>query len=296
MANGNLHIGLIGVGLIGASLIGALRRAGVLSRVSGWDPDAEALRYALEKGLLDQAASGTAEAVQDAEIVVLATPPWACAELFATLAPVLRPGQVVTDTSSVKRAPIAAARAALGSLLPYYVPGHPIAGKEHNGPAAADPELFRGHDTILSPLPETDPAALRAIEDLWRHAGARVLHMEASRHDEIFAATSHLPHFLAYTLVDFLSSLEEENEIFKHAASGFADFTRIASSSPRMWSQICADNRDSLLPLLLRFEGKLATLRDLLQARDWKGLEARFRHAKRERDNYLEGRATRDGN
>ncbi len=295
-AGRGLRMGLLGVGMIGGSLVHALRRAGALSSVSGWDPDPEVLHYAMEHGLLDHAAATPAAVAREADLVVLAAPPAACAELFETLAPVLHPGQLLTDTVSVKRAPIAAARASLGALLPRYVPGHPIAGTEHNGPAAADPELFKGCATVLTPLPETDAAALKAIADLWRRAGARVLHMEAARHDAIFAATSHLPHFLAYSLVDFLSSLEEEGEIFRHAAGGFADFTRIASSSPRMWREVCAGNRDLLLPLLHRFETRLGGLRKLLEEQDWEHLEERFRHAKQERDAYLEDPGTwRDG-
>jgi prephenate dehydrogenase len=204
--------------------------------------------------------------------------------LLQQLAPLLTPAMLITDVGSAKQCVIDAARKSLGSGIRALVPGHPIAGTEKSGPRNAVAELFTGRMAILTPLPENDAVAVARIRALWETAGATVQLLDPAHHDRVLAATSHLPHMVAYALVDCLARMDEREEIFRFAAGGLADFTRIASSSPEMWHDVCAANRDQLLAAMDRFEEHLRRIRVAVEQRDSGELLTIFRRAKAARD------------
>ncbi|GAB4348312.1 MAG: hypothetical protein Kow006_08880 [Gammaproteobacteria bacterium] len=277
---------IIGVGLIGGSLALALRRAGVVSEIVGCNRSRESLDRAVALGVIDRGETEAAEAAAGADMVVLAVPMGAMEGIFRKLAPVLSPGSVVTDAGSTKGHVLTAARNAFGEVPPFLVPGHPIAGTEQSGVEAAFPELYRNRRVILTPTAETDAEALARVRWMWEQAGAEVEEMSVEHHDEVLAATSHLPHMLAYCLVDTLARMEESREIFRFAAGGFRDFTRIASSDPRMWHDICFANRAELLKMLERFGEDLKELGRAIEAGDSDALMTIFQRAKAARDRY----------
>ncbi len=275
---------LIGIGLIGGSLALALKRAGACAHVAGFDQDEGALGAAMELGIIDSAHTSLAQAVAGSDIVLLATPLGAMPPLLQQVARLQTPGMLITDVGSAKQCVIDAARKSLGSGIRVFVPGHPIAGTEKSGARNAFAELFAGRMAILTPLPENDAATVARIQALWEAAGATVQLLDPAHHDRVLAATSHLPHMLAYALVDCLARMDEREEIFRFAAGGFADFTRIASSNPEMWHDVCAANRDHLLAALDRFEEHLRQIRVAVEQRDSGELLAIFRRAKTARD------------
>jgi len=281
---------IIGVGLIGGSLARALRRAGQVGEVVGCGRGKANLERALELGVIDRYSHDPAAAVQGADMVFLAVPLGAMAGVFETLAPVLAPGAVVTDGGSVKGSVIDDARRVFGQVPPWLVPGHPIAGTENSGVEASFAELYDNRRVILTPTPETDPAALQRVETMWRQCGAEVISMDVAHHDQVLAATSHLPHMLAFSLVDALSRMKENDEIFRYAAGGFRDFTRIASSNPVMWRDICVANRGELRGMLKRYADELHDLADALEEEDGGAhLLQIFERAKAARDRYVDG-------
>lgn len=282
---------LIGTGLIGGSLALALKRADVCAHVAGFDRDRAALDDAVQAGILDSAHDRLDRAVSGADVIVLAVPVGAMETLFAELAPLLTPGVVLTDVGSTKVNVITAARAALGPRCAAFVPGHPIAGTEKSGPRHAFADLFRDRITVLTPLPENAPADVARVRALWEGAGAVVQELDAAHHDQVLAATSHLPHLLAYALVDCLARMEDGGEIFRFAAGGFADFTRIASSSPEMWRDVCAANREPLLQALDRYTRELGALRDAVARGDSAALLEIFRRARDARAAFAARRA-----
>jgi 3-phosphoshikimate 1-carboxyvinyltransferase len=255
------RLALIGVGLIGGSLARALREAGAVGRIAGFDLDPEQTETALRLGFVDETAEDPAAAVAGADLVVIAVPVLAMDAVFDALLPSLAADAVVTDVGSTKGSVLAVARHRLGETYARFVAGHPIAGTEKGGALAARADLFRAHRVVLTPTAETDAGALRRVRGMWEAVGARVEVMDAAHHDEVFAATSHLPHVLAYTLVDLLESLETRRETFAYAAGGFRDFTRIAGSSPRMWHDVVRANRAALLPVLDQYLERLTALR-----------------------------------
>jgi prephenate dehydrogenase len=280
-----LHIAklvVVGVGLIGGSCALALRRAGAVGEVVGVGRTRANLDIALERGVIDRAqtldADWTHEAA-DADVVLLAAPVAQFPALFAALAGHLGSATAVTDAGSTKQDVIAAARAALGPAFSRFVPGHPIAGTEHTGAAAAFASLYDGRSVILTPLPETAAAATQRIAALWQACGARVTTLPAARHDAIFAAVSHLPHVLAFTLVAELAARPDAGAYFDHAASGFRDFTRIAAGSPEMWCDIALANRDALLAEIDVYDDALRAARALIAEGDSEALAAMFAQA-----------------
>lgn len=275
---------LVGTGLIGGSLALALKRAGACAHVAGFEVNDDTLRTALAAGVIDSGHTRLAEAVAGSELIVLATPLGAMAGLLRELALLLRPGMLVTDVGSAKGSVIAAARANLGAHISCFIPAHPIAGTEKSGPRDAFPEMFSGRVTILTPLPENTAADVAKVRALWEAAGATVQVLDAAHHDRVLAATSHLPHMLAYTLVDCLARMDEREEIFRYSAGGFADFTRIASSNPQMWHDVCIANRDNLLAMLDEFTGRLGELRTAVERGDGRTLLEIFRRAQSARD------------
>lgn len=278
------RLALIGVGLIGGSLARALRDVGHVREVIGYGRGLANLQRAVELGVADRVETSLSAAVRDADMVVLATPVGSMADILATIAPYLARAAVVTDVGSVKGTIATAARAALGEKLAGFVPGHPIAGTERTGVEASFSSLFVGRRVVLTPLPETGAEAVARVRAMWQAAGAEVVSMSVEHHDAVLAATSHLPHLLAYALVDMLARLDDSREIFAYAAGGFRDFTRIASSDPVMWRDISLANRDAIVDMLKKYRKEVDGLIAAVSAGDGGKLEALFAHAKAARD------------
>lgn len=281
------HLTVIGLGLIGGSLIRALREAGAAGRITGCDPDPRQGRYALDHKLIEVAESDPARAVAGAELVVIAVPVLRTGEVVRAIRAALPVGAILTDVGSTKQSVLADVRAVYDELPPWFVPAHPIAGTEKSGVANSLAGLFRNHRTILTPHAAQSRAALERVRDMWQAAGARVVEMDAARHDAIFAATSHLPHVLAYSFVDMLAGIDGHHEIFSNAGGGFRDFTRIASSSADMWHDIVRANAGPVLQLLDRQIGELQALRTLIAEGEWEALRVRFQRARDAREHYL---------
>ncbi len=275
---------IIGSGLIGSSLALALKQAGAVADVVGCGRNSATLQRALELGIVDHYSTDIAVAVQGADMVVLSVPMLAMREVLAQLQPVLQPGVMVTDVGSAKQSVIADARAVLGDKLGQFVPAHPIAGTEKSGPDAAFAELFRQRRVIVTPLPENNASDVARVVAMWECVGAIVECMDAEHHDHVLAATSHLPHLLAFTLVDSLARMDESHEIFRYAAGGFRDFTRIAASDPTMWRDIALANSFEIKQMLLRFQHELEVLQHDLETKDAQALFERFSRAQQARE------------
>ncbi len=279
---------IVGAGLIGGSFALALKQAGAVRTVAGLGRSPEAMARAQELGIVDEVCTTPQEAMRGADLVLLAAPVGQTGAILAALLPHLEPSTLITDAGSTKCDVVAAARAALGARVSQFVPGHPIAGSESNGPDAATAGLYRGKKTVLTPLPENAPAALERVAGAWRLCGALVHTLSPEDHDRVFAAVSHLPHLLAYALVDDIAAKPHAGMLFQYAASGFRDFTRIAGSSPEMWRDISLANRDALLHELDAYLAQLTTLRALLAAADGPGLESVYANAQRARREWIE--------
>ena len=282
------RLAIIGVGLIGGSLARALRAAGEVGEVVGCGRSLSNLERALEIGVIDSYSQDPARAVADADMVFLAVPLGAMRGTFTAIKDHLCDGAVITDGGSVKGSVIADALAAFGSVPPRFVPGHPVAGTEQSGVEASFVGLYHNRRVILTPLPQTDPDALKRVAHMWEVCGADVSRMDVRHHDEVLAATSHLPHMLAFGLVDALARMRENDEIFRYAAGGFRDFTRIASSDPVMWRDICLSNSDALGTMLADFSAEMADLADAIRRGDGDHLLEIFERAKLARDRYLD--------
>ncbi len=281
-------LAVIGLGLIGGSLARALRSADAVAAIHGFDPDDAQCQAAVALGVIDHAAASAAEAVREADVVVLAVPVLRTAEALAAVLPALKPGAVVTDVGSTKQSVLAdVQRVCGGTVPPWFVAAHPIAGTEKSGVAASFAELFKGKRLILTPHAAQNAAALETVRALWQMTGARVVQMDAARHDAIFAATSHLPHVLAYSFVELLSQGESSEEIFSNAGGGFRDFTRIASSSPQMWHDIVRANAPEVLGLLTAQIKQLQKMQALIEQQQWADLQALFERARTARERYL---------
>lgn len=280
-------VAVIGVGLIGGSFARALRACADVGTIVGCGRQLEHLQRARQLGVVDAIETDSARAVRQADLVMLATPVGAMGKLFEAIRPALQPQAIVTDAGSTKSSVIKAATQAFGCMPPRFVPGHPIAGTEHSGVDASFATLFDNRRVILTPTQATDVDALATVRTLWQALGARVSEMDAAQHDHVLAATSHLPHLLAYALVDTLARLAEHTEIFAYSAGGLADFTRIASSSPDMWSDIVLANRDELLPVLDSYTQGLDALRSAIAAGDRQTLHACFQRARKTRNEHV---------
>ena len=280
---------IIGVGLIGGSLARALREAGEVGEVIGCGRGEANLQAAVRLGVVDRYETDPAHAVAGADVVVVAVPLGAMAAVLRSIVPHLAPEAVVTDVGSAKGSVVEDVARIYGGIPPRFVPGHPIAGTENSGVEASFATLFQRRRVILTPLAETAATAHHLIQQMWELTGAEVVDMGVHHHDAVLAATSHLPHLLAYTLVDTLARLDDRAEIFRYAAGGFRDFTRIASSDPTMWRDICAANREQLLEMIALFNADLAQLAEAIRHDDHAAILATFQRAKRARDNlYLE--------
>ena len=282
-----MNIAIVGVGLIGGSFARALRRETGRLRVIGIDRERASLDDALRMGVIDEAA--TLAAVADCDAVLIAVPVRQFPIVIAELSGYLKPETVITDAGSTKQDVIAAARAALGARVSQFVPGHPIAGREHVGVAASETALFQGKNVVLTPIVENTAQSIERVRTLWQSCGARVVEMPAETHDAVFAAVSHLPHLLAFALVDEFAARPNAKTLFSFAASGFRDFTRIAGSSPEMWRDIALNNRDALLHEINAYETQLTGLRKLLEGNNGDALEAMMSRAKDARERWMAG-------
>lgn len=277
---------IFGVGLIGGSFALGLKAAGAARHIIGLGRNPANLERALELGVIDAAAKDPA-AVAGADLVLLATPVGQMAALMRAIAPHLGAGTVVTDGGSTKQDVVALAYRLLKDRVAQFVPGHPIAGAEHSGVTAARIDLFHKRKVVLTPLPENSAASIRRVRAAWRTCGARLYSMQPAEHDKVFAAVSHLPHLLSYALVNQVARHPNGRQLFDYAAGGFRDFTRIASSHPEMWRDICVANRKALLAELSGYQRELAEMKVLLRKGDAVGLEKIFARARAARDKWL---------
>ncbi len=285
---------IIGVGLIGGSFALALRKAELAGRIVGVGRSRENMARALKRGVIDEIAGDLPSALKHADIVFLAVPVGQTGEIMAQISPYLEPDSIVTDAGSTKQDVIAAARSHLAEHLQNFVPGHPIAGAEQSGANAARADLFRAKNVVLTPLEETSSNAVSQVKELWQACGARVSLMSASQHDKILATVSHLPHVLAFTLMNHVyrdgcapNGTLRPDDPLHFAGTGFRDFTRIAGSSPEMWRDICLGNRKALVSQIDAYQRELATLREMLARDDGDALEKAFASAREARQQWL---------
>ena len=279
---------IIGVGLIGGSLARALRDAGACQEVVGAGRNVGNLQTAVELDVIDRYETDLAQAVSGADMVVVCVPLGAMEGVFRAIKGQLAERAVLTDVGSAKGSVIEAAQRAFGSVPEFFVPGHPIAGTEQSGVEASFPGLYKDRRVILTPLPDTNAHATGRVRDMWEVAGARIVSMNPVHHDSVLAATSHLPHLLAYSLVDNLARQSSHDDIFRFAAGGFRDFTRIASSDPTMWHDIMLSNQSALLEVIDSYTDHLAGLRQLIADGDGVRIKALFADAKAARDRFAE--------
>ncbi|MBI5166716.1 MAG: prephenate dehydrogenase/arogenate dehydrogenase family protein [candidate division NC10 bacterium] len=274
------RVAIIGVGLIGGSLAGAIKKGRLAGEVVGIDQDPAILDQALELDLIDWGFPEAEKGVEGAGLVVLAVPVGSIVTLASRVNPHLREGSILTDVGSVK-APLVSA---IEPIMPpgrFYVGGHPIAGSERSGPEAASPDLFRGAKCILTPTERTDREALEKVKLLWEDLGSIVVTMDPYRHDQVFAAVSHLPHIVAYSLINTLLDLGEEGDkLLAYSAGGFRDYTRIAGSHPVLWRDICLENRVAILQMVARFKKALERVEEMIAAQDGEALQAEFERAR----------------
>jgi prephenate dehydrogenase len=280
-----MKVAVIGVGLIGGSFALALKQAKAATRVVGVGRNPANLKLALERGIIDSIAPDAASAARDADLVLVSTP---VAQFPAVFSALKETKALITDGGSTKRDVIAAARKALGKGIARFVPAHPIAGAEKSGAGAASADLFRGKRVVITPLRENAKESISKVEAAWSACGARVSRMDPEEHDAVLATVSHLPHVLAYALVHGVTKRNNSEQLFSFAAGGFRDFTRIASSHPEMWRDICLANRDRLLQEMKSYANDLGSIRKLIQKGDGAGLEKLFAAARDARNKWIQ--------
>jgi len=281
------RLAIIGVGLIGSSLALALKKAKAVEHVVGCGRSQTNLQKGIQLGVIDSYCDSVAEAVKDADVVVIAVPLGTMQSIFEQMSSVISSDTVVTDVGSTKGSVIEAARAGLGRRLNQFVPGHPIAGSEKSGVEAGTAELYQNRKIILTPLQENTQLSIDKISDMWQQCGAHIEYLSVIQHDKVLAATSHLPHLLAFSMVNYLSGLNDHDEIFKYAAGGFRDFTRIASSDSVMWRDVCLANGDALVELIDGYKKELDEVAEAIKHQDAEKLLELFGKAKLERDTLV---------
>jgi len=277
---------IFGVGLIGGSFALALRRANAVQEVVGFGRSLGTLQQAQQLGLIDRIGEDVRREVCDADLILLATPVAQMPDILERIVPYLGADTLISDGGSTKCDVVAAARRQLGNKIAQFIPAHPIAGAEQSGPAAARADLYQGKRVVLTPLPENSAVAVARLRAAWEACGAVVSELSAEQHDEVFAAVSHLPHLLAFTLVHDLAQRDNRDLLLSFAASGFRDFTRIAASSPEMWRDISLANRDALLREIEQYAAELHTLYQALEQRDAGKIEEMFSLARKIRSNW----------
>ena len=283
------RVALIGLGLEGGSIAHAMRRGGLAGRITGTARSAETRKVATEIGLVDEVMETAAEAVRDADLIVLAVPVGVMGAVAAEIAPHLKPGATVTDVGSVKRAVIEAVAPHIPEGV-HFVPAHPIAGTEHSGPRSGFAELFDNRWLLIVPPPGTDRDAVARLRALWEGMGSHVDEMEPDHHDLVLAVTSHAPHLIAYTMVGVADHLRRvtDSEVIKYSAAGFRDFTRIAASDPTMWRDVFLTNKEATLDVLGRFTEELFTLQRAIRMGDGEMLHAYFTETRAIRRGIIE--------
>jgi prephenate dehydrogenase len=280
-------IALIGVGLIGGSFALSLKKARAVEHVVGLDRHSSSLKAALQLGIIDSFADDMASAFADADLIVIATPVAQTTKILSAIYPYLQSNTIVTDVGSTKADVVLAARNSLQEKVSQFVPAHPIAGREKNGPEAAIDDLYVGKKVVITRLAENADQSVDLVSQAWRLCGAIIHHLSPKEHDQVFASVSHLPHLLAYALVDDIAAKPHADRLFQYAASGFRDFTRIAGSSPEMWRDISLANRTAILEELDSYSAKLQQLRASLEASDSLALEAIYSRAQTARVNWI---------
>jgi len=283
------RLAVIGLGLIGGSLARALRDAGKVEHIVGCGRSAANLEKGVELGVIDSFTHDVAEAVSDADVIFVSVPLGAMSSVFEAFKGHIKPNCVITDGGSAKATVIEDFLQACPEYASQFVPGHPIAGTENNGVEASFATLYNNRRIIVTPIDQTSAIAQKVITEMWQACGAEVIEMGVEHHDEVLAATSHLPHMLAFGLVDMLANLDEHDDIFKYAAGGFRDFTRIASSNPVMWRDICVANRRAVSELVFSFAEELQSIGELIEQGEGESLLEIFENAKSARDTYVDG-------
>jgi prephenate dehydrogenase len=281
---------IIGVGLIGGSIARAARQRGLSNSIVGYgrQQDLQNLETAKRLAVIDDYTLDIEQALKGADCVVIATPVGAIESVLGLLKPFWSEQAIYTDVGSTKGNVIAAAERAFGAVPDNLVPAHPIAGAEQSGVEAAVDDLFLNKRLIITPVSNTRPEALEKIQDFWERLGSTVSVMDVQHHDAVLAATSHLPHILAFALVDMLGRKDEQSEIFKYAAGGFRDFTRIASSDPTMWLDICSANKNEIIPLIQQLKEELDKIESTLKNNDSQQLFEIFTYARNARQRFLD--------
>lgn len=277
---------IFGVGLIGGSVASALKKAGSSAEIVGVGRSSESLQTAIDLNVIDTATSNIAEALLHADIVLIAAPVAQTPLILNAIKPHLHADTVVTDAGSTKGDVLACAQEILGEQFTQFVGGHPIAGAEKSGVTAATADLYINKNVVLTPTLDTNQNAVQRVRDLWQSCGANVTEMPAETHDGIFAAISHLPHLLAFALVDDIASRANAEQLFGFAASGFRDFTRIAGSHPEMWRDISLANKTALLNEITAYQDELSRLKQMLEHDDGDALHALFERASKARNNW----------
>lgn len=280
---------LIGLGLIGSSLAASVRNKALAKEVIGISRRQSTLEIALNNGIVDRCADDLSQVAQDLEagdIVVIGVPTLSVPQVLQDCISQLSPEVTITDVASVKESVVNSAQSLFGAVPSQLVPGHPIAGSEKSGVTAANPELFVNHRVILTPVESTADSHIQRTTKLWQSVGSIVSTMRVEEHDQILAATSHLPHFLAYSIVDTLAGMNEKTDIFRYAAGGFRDFTRIAASDPIMWRDIAIANKDAVIQVMDKMMENLTELRGCIEAQDKQGLTQRFTRSREARNHF----------
>lgn len=281
---------IFGVGLIGGSVALALKKAGYSAQIVGVGRSQESLQTALNLGVIDIATSNVAEAINDADMILIAAPVAQTPSILSAIKPHLSAQTIITDAGSTKSDVLQYAHDILGECSHQFIGGHPIAGAEKSGVSAATADLFLGKNVVLTPTPQANIHAVSSVAKLWQDCGAKVSEMSAETHDSIFAAVSHLPHLLAFALVDEIASRTNAAQLFGFAASGFRDFTRIAGSHPEMWRDISLANKEALLNEISAYQAELSKLKTMLQNSDGAGLHALFERASLARNAWTESK------
>ncbi len=278
---------IFGVGLIGGSLALALKRAGAVGEVIGCSRNESHLRQAVELGVIDGFELDPKVAAAGADVIFLSVPMRAMEKVMSSFKSAVGPDTIITDGGSSKASVVAAAKNVFGDVPANFVPGHPIAGREKSGVTAAIDSLYENHKVILTPLANTHDSAVDLVKKMWETVGAHVETLDVEQHDRVLAATSHLPHVVAYAMVNTLSKTTFVDEIFQYAAGGFRDLSRIASSDPTMWRDICLENKTAILEMVAAYQQTLDTIKMKIESDDASGLFEIFEEAKTTRDSHV---------